>query len=437
MLKKVQAHIHQNLAFLNGKRLLVAFSAGLDSVVMSDILYQLGFDIGMAHCNFQLRGAASLSDETFAKEWAREKGVPFYRQRFDTVGFAKSNKLSIQEAARALRYEWFDQLRQREKFDHVLTAHHLDDELETFIINLSRGSGILGLSGIPICRGKIVRPLLPFSKEDLRRYAQHQKITWREDASNAEEKYLRNKIRHQIAPELKALHPDFLNQFKQSIEHLSQANTIFKDAIQSLRKQLFTEQEKGIWAIEIKAIQNLHPLSAYLYELFAPYGFTNTLDLSRLLTARSGKRLESEVYTLINSRGFLYLSKTPEKSPKSYLVYQENDKNKNLPIPLKISPITNVQKSLEKVIYLNPDKVKFPLTLRKAKDGDFFYPLGGNGKKKISKFFNDLHFHFFQKQNTWLLCNGEAVIWVVGHRSDKRFTTKISTTDTVLIKIVD
>jgi tRNA(Ile)-lysidine synthase len=230
MLTKFQHHIELNFPYLKEKKLLLAVSGGLDSMVLMHLFQELNYSIGIAHCNFQLRGKESDADENFVKLQAEKFQIPIFSTRFETEKFANTNKLSIQLAARKLRYDWFYQLLEEENYDYLLTAHHLDDQLETFLINLSRGTGIEGLTGIPATNDKIMRPLLPFSREEILAFAEENSLSWREDSSNASTKYLRNKIRHEVIPILKTLNPNFLPTFENTLEHLNQANALVNDA---------------------------------------------------------------------------------------------------------------------------------------------------------------------------------------------------------------
>ena len=216
MLKKLQNHIDQKLALLNNKKLIVAVSGGLDSMILLYLFKKLNFEIAIAHCNFQLRGLESFADQNFVKEYSIANDIPLFVTQFDTINFANDYKLSIQVAARNLRYNWFYELLETKKYDFILTAHHADDSLETFIINLSRGTGLGGLTGIPTQNDKIVRPLLIFSRQEIEDYAKENNIIWRNDSSNASDKYLRNKIRHYVVPQLKDLNPNFLESFQKT-----------------------------------------------------------------------------------------------------------------------------------------------------------------------------------------------------------------------------
>ena len=245
MVQKFKEHVAAAMPFLNGKKLLLACSGGLDSVVLAHLCKALKFDFALAHCNFSLRGTESDGDEDFVRELASTFEINVYVKQFDTEQYAEEQRLSVQMAARELRYKWFDELLQSKRYDYVLTAHHADDSLETFLINLSRGTGIEGLSGIPQVNGNVVRPLLPFSRNEIIEYAKSESIQWREDSSNTSVKYLRNKIRHEIVPGIKELNPTFLQNFQHTQHHLRQINDLVNNHLNELKSKLFQQRKRS------------------------------------------------------------------------------------------------------------------------------------------------------------------------------------------------
>ncbi|NNJ88373.1 MAG: tRNA lysidine(34) synthetase TilS, partial [Eudoraea sp.] len=291
-------HIEKNFPQLLSKPGIVACSGGVDSVVLAHLCTQTGMQISLAHCNFRLRGSDSEEDELFVKKLAEQLDIPQFITHFDTNEYAAAHKLSIQMAARELRYQWFAELMDKEELSWVLTAHHLDDSLETFLINLSRGTGIEGLSGIPPDSNGIIRPLLAFSRAEILQYAREQGIKWREDSSNEETKYLRNKIRHELVPVLKELHPTFLENFRKTQVFLSESAQILSDYTAQLKENLFVPYHQG-YKISISSLQELDPLRGYLYELFKEYGFHSWNVMEALLTAMSGKEIHSKTHRLI------------------------------------------------------------------------------------------------------------------------------------------
>ncbi|MCK0159712.1 tRNA lysidine(34) synthetase TilS [Allomuricauda sp. F6463D] len=411
--------------FLKGKKLLLACSGGVDSVVLAHLCISEGMDIALAHCNFNLRAEESDGDEDFVRRLAAQLGVEVFVACFKTADYAETQGISIQMAARELRYQWFAELLQAHSFDFVLTAHHADDSLETFLINLSRGTGIQGLSGIPKVNQHVVRPLLPFSEQEILDYAKSENVIWREDSSNASIKYLRNKIRHQIVPLLKELHPTFLQNFLKTQDNLQQTNDLLKHQLNELKTNLF-KPKNGAIEIRVSELEQLVPLEPYLFGLFHDYGFTQWEDVKGLLTAISGKHVVSSTHQLLKDRDCLILSELKPKKKESYPIYLE-DTPPNVPVNLKLEYVETIEKQGRNVVFLDKEKLNFPLVLRNWEKGDYFYPFGMQGKKKLSKFFKDEKMDLISKEKQWLLCSDNNIIWVVGKRADERFKVEDST----------
>lgn len=431
MLSKFQNQLSENLPFLKEKKLLLAISGGIDSVVLACLLEQLNYDISLAHCNFNLRGNESDGDEQFIRDFASKNDLELFVTSFDTESFAKDNKLSIQVAARQLRYIWFHQLLQENSLDYILTAHHLDDNFETFLINFTRGTGLEGLTGIPVQNDKIVRPLLTFSREEIEEFASENKIEWREDSSNASDKYLRNKLRHDVVPILKSLNPSFLNSFQDTLKHLEQSKSLAEDASVLVYKQVVTEKngQKFFRLFDLKRLPNFE---AYLFQWLQPFGFTAWKDISNLTEAQSGKFILSEKYRLSKDRDFLILEEIPKEDPTVYEI--EADAEISIPIKLKTETVSEAEKRTNPTeIYVDKETLKFPLNIRKWREGDYFCPAGIDGKKKVSKYFKDEKMSLSDKENTWLLLSEDQIVWVIGKRQDKRF--KIKNTTNQLLKI--
>lgn len=429
----MQDHLSKNLPFLKDSKLLVAVSGGLDSMVLVHLLKQLNYDIQLAHCNFNLRGEESNADAAVFVIFAKENNLKFHLTHFDTKRFASDHKLSVQVAARQLRYNFFEDTLREDKLDYVLTAHHLDDSIETFLINLTRGTGLEGLTGIPQQNGNIVRPLLPFTRDEILAYAKENNIQWREDSSNASDKYLRNKLRHDVVPMLKGLNPGFADSFGQTLEHLQQAQSLVEDASVLIYKKVVTEKEnqKHIDIVQLKRLPNY---KAYLYQWLSPFGFTAWEDIYALADAQSGKYILSQNFRLLKDRSVLILEPLHEEKDEIYEIAKGQLKIDE-PISLSLSITQTINKNAtKKTIFVDNQLINYPLFFRKWKDGDYFCPAGMNGqKKKISKFFKDEKFNLSEKENTWLLCSGEYIIWVVGHRADDRF--KVTETTNTILKI--
>ncbi|WP_268224138.1 tRNA lysidine(34) synthetase TilS [Sinomicrobium oceani] len=434
MLASFEEHIDKHFPFLRQARLLIAISGGIDSVVLARLCDQSGMKIALAHCNFHLRGADSDDDEEFVRKLGTILNVPVYTQHFDTRKYAAEKGMSIQLAARELRYAWFGRLLGEGKGAYLLTAHHADDSLETFLINLSRGTGIEGLSGIPAVNGKIIRPLLPFSRETLKGYLLEQQWTWREDVSNSDTKYLRNKIRHQMVPELKSLSPDFLKQFGRTQQHLAECGLIVENYIEGLRKDLF-RQEGDRRIVAVDKLEQLHPQETCLYYLFREFSFP-VAEIQKLLRAMSGKKITSEKFIMVRDREHLLIEPiAQEETGASYFFITDDIREIGYPVRLLFSEGDNDVINPGNGVTIDKDKLNYPLKLRKWEKGDYFYPLGMTNRKKLSKFFKDEKVPVLDKNNTWLLCSGDAIVWVIGYRLDNRFKVTAETVNTLKISI--
>ena len=431
MLTKFQHHIEQNFPQLKDKKLLLAVSGGIDSMVLLDLFYKLRFDICVVHCNFQLRGTESDADELLVREICQEGYIPYFIESFDTLEFAKENKLSIQLAARKLRYDWFQEIISL-GFDYVLTAHHLDDNVETFLINFTRGTGLEGLTGIPAQNGNIIRPLLPFSREEIENYANENRIQWREDLSNASDKYFRNKLRHNIVPILKELNTGFLDSFQNTLHHLQQAESLVNDASKLVYEKVVVEKENRL-EICLKPLLQFKNYKAYLDQWLKNYGFSAWNDIYDLVEAQSGKQVFSETHVLLKDREKLILSERKSTDKSEVFIIESIESKVNIPLKLRFSKAVNIFETHSNCIFVDENKFKFPLTIRKWQEGDYFYPSGMTGKKKLSKYFKDEKYSLIDKENQWLLCSEDQIVWVIGKRADNRFTSKETTQNSIKI----
>lgn len=429
MLQKFQNHINANFGFLKDKKLLLAISGGMDSMVLVHLFQKLNLNFALAHCNFQLRGAESDGDENFVAAYAKLNNIACFITKFDTSNYSKENKLSTQVAARNLRYNWFNEILEQEKFDYIVTAHHADDVAETFMINLSRGTGLDGLTGIPSQNGNIIRPMLPFSRKEIEAYVLENKLKWREDSSNASDKYLRNKIRHHVIPVFKEINESFLQSFQNTLEHLNQEQSLINDAVQMVYEKVVSEENLQL-KINISALLHYKNHKAYLYQWLNKYGFSAWNDVYNLIEAQSGKQILSEKYILLKDRDFLILSKKEKTNFEEIVIHSITEKT-NFPLKLTLCNQSDISNQLKNVIFVDENKIQFPLTIRKWKEGDYFYPFGMQGKKKVSKFFKDEKFTLFQKQDTWILESNNKIVWIIGYRADERFKTE-NTTQTII-----
>tara|TARA_R110001583_G_scaffold62499_4_gene183756 strand:+ start:340 stop:1698 length:1359 start_codon:yes stop_codon:yes gene_type:complete len=443
----LQKHLNQNLSFLKDKKLLIAISGGIDSVVLTHLLHSFNYDISLAHCNFSLRGKESNKDELFIKELGENLKIPTYTIQFDTEKYAAENGLSTQMAARDLRYNWFQEIALENNLDYVITAHHKDDILETLLINLTRGTGLDGLTGIPVINENIIRPLLPFSTNQILLYATKNKLIWREDETNVSTKYVRNKIRHKVIPFLKEINPNLLNTLSNTLENLKGSQQIVKDRIKNISENIVSIHENEIH-FNIEELKKLSNPKVYLYELLKDYNFSEWNDITDLLTAQSGKQIYSETHRLLKDRTILILSENTELKNATIFEIPENTSKTKNPIKLKFKVLdipfneyNDENKAFEELINdtintisIDYNKINFPLTIRKWQKGDYFYPIGLHGKKKLSKFFKDEKLSLIAKENTWLLCSNNDIVWVIGKRLDDRFKVTKTTSKILSIK---
>jgi tRNA(Ile)-lysidine synthase len=432
MLTKFQSHINENLPFLKKKKLLLATSGGIDSMVLLHLCHQLELDIRVAHCNFQLRSDESDEDEDFVKSQTDKLQIPIFIKKFDTKRNAEKEKSSIQVVARNLRYEWFNTLLINNDYDYILTAHHLDDSLETFLINFTRGSGLDGLTGIPEQNGTIVRPLLPFSRTEIEIFAKENNVEWREDSSNPSDNYLRNKLRHNVIPILKVLNPSLLHSFQNTISNLKQAQSLVDDASRIIYRKVVTDInfQKRINLTELIQLPNYH---AYLYQWLEPLGFSDWDSINDLATAQSGKQIHSQNHTLLKDRNELIVFPKQECEKTTLFLIEKKQNEIKFPLKMAFCNVDDILNQATNTIFVDEDKLQFPLEIRKWQEGDFFYPFGMNGKKKLSKFFKDEKFSLLDKSNTWLLCSDNQIVWVIEKRQDERF--KVAEETTKILKI--
>lgn len=427
-------HINKQLPFLKDSRLLLAISGGLDSVVLAHLCKKANLNFALAHCNFNLRPGDCDQDEAFVVTLADALDAEVFVQSFDTNAYSETYKISTQMAARDLRYAWFNDLKTLLKFDFVLTAHHADDVLETVLINLSRGTGLDGLTGIPEVNGAIVRPLLPFSRVELENYAKKNNIEWREDSSNASTKYLRNKLRHDIIPQLKDINPQFLSNFENTLSHLKASQAIVNESLELVLKEAVISTDSTTTTFRISVFQNLKATEAFLYEIFKDFGFNSGAAINELMHAQSGKQLLSDSHILLKNREELLLTlKSGNDDKESITITEGAERIKINSGTLVITEVDTITEHNANTVFVDKDKLEFPLTLRQWENGDYFYPLGMQGKKKLSKFFKDEKLSVLEKEKVELLCTNDAVIWVINMRLDTRF--KVTEKTTQILKI--
>ena len=435
MLSQINTFIEKHNLLHAGDNVIVGLSGGADSVALLHVLVRLNFSCIAAHCNFHLRGNESDQDEAFARQIANALRVPYYNIDFDTIGYAQQQHISVEMAARGLRYEWFEKLRMQNKSQAIAVAHHQDDSVETVLLNLIRGTGIRGLTGIHPKRDCIVRPFLETTRQEILNWCNQQGITYRTDSSNLSDKYTRNYIRLHLLPMLETINPSAKQAIARSAGHLSDVETIYSDFIEKERQRLMDTQRR----IRISDLMQSVAPQTVLYELLKPFGFTRLLSESvyHSLTGESGKIFysHSSNYQIVKDRDFLLLSEKRTIEETIYTI-QTNDSIET-PIRLKTQQSKNtndyqIDKS-KTVATFDFDKLIFPLTLRTWRKGDWFVPFGMRGRKKLSDYFNDRKFDRNRKEQTWLLCSGSDIIWIIGERIDNRYKINKSTKNMLTI----
>ena len=442
MITAFKNHLNTQFKELTTSPFLLACSGGIDSVVLAHLCSQCGLTFALSHCNFNLRGAASAADAQFVSNLALELGVPVFQTSFDTNAYIKTHKVSIQMGARTLRYDWFDQLIKTYEYQYILTAHHREDAIETMFINLSRGTGIEGLLGIPQKRDYIRRPLISFAKSDLLAFANDNQILWREDSSNASTAYLRNKIRHEVLPLMADLHPTALENMMQTQLHLKESSQLASLYLKQLKKEFCHTIDNEIH-ITIDLLCATPHVLAVIYGLFSSYGFNDANAVLDLCQRENGKKLVSSSHLLLKDRSTLILTPllTPSEASciaeESVSIYPGELGIKD-PIQLSISKTKEVSNTPhKKLIFVDEDTIAYPLQLRHPRVGDLFFPNGMKGKKRVSKFLRDEKLNVISKASIWLLTDAkDQIIWVVGYRADRRFASKLNTDKSLCFKIL-
>ena len=426
MLEQFRKYINDNHLINKGDRILVALSGGVDSMVLAELLRREGCDITFAHCNFHLRGAESDGDEQFVREYAERLGVKLFVKQFDTMEFVENQKVSVEMAARELRYAWFDELL-NSGFNKLALAHHADDQIETFFINLLRGSGIKGLKAIQPCNGMYIRPLLWASREEIKKFAIENDIQWREDSTNSDTVYLRNKIRHDLMPVFDSVKPDAREKILESVTHLAAENQLYRELlkekisqIETINGELHSIDKSSLKQIVIPTEgRNLIQLKQLLFEYIRSFGFSFSQceSVFAALDGEPGKELYSNDYQLVVEKDSIEIFPIDLERTRHALSQQ-----------VAIQPV-RTRHALFQLITDNPniaqldyDTLKLPLKTRFWQQGDRFRPLGMRGTKLVSDFFNDLNFTAFQKKTTPILVDSDDnIVWIVGYRIDDRF----------------
>jgi len=424
--------------FSAGDKIIVALSGGRDSAVLLHLLNSSGYKVAAAHCNFQLRGEESEEDEKFVEKYCGSLNVKLYKTRFATSEYAEKHGISIQMAARDLRYEWLEKIRSVEGYDLIAIGHNLNDSVETLLINLIRGTGLKGLTGIKEKTERVIRPLLFASREIIDQYIRENRLEYREDSSNSETKYTRNKIRHNVLPIFRDINPSFLESIDETTEHLSSAWDIYKSAIREKKNEIVKGTESR-YRISTDSLSSLQHRETWIFEIFRDWGFgrLQAKEISDLLKSPSGKQLHSDTHTITRDRTKLLITVKSKKSPGKIIEIKSPEELKDSFLTDNAEIIKADKFSLisdNNYACLDASMISFPITIRKWKEGDYFYPLGMKGRKKISDFLVDIKVPLPDKDSIYVLEMNGKIIWVAGYRIDNRFRVKTSSTDILLIR---
>ena len=422
--RDVEKFIDQKSLFERCDKVLVALSGGADSVALLRVLDALGYQCECAHCNFHLRGEESNRDEAFVQQLCQKFDIPLHVTHFDTTDYAHTKRISIEMAARELRYQWFETLRQSIGASVIAVAHHRDDSVETFLLNLIRGTGINGLKGIAPKNGYVVRPLLQESRENILDYLQHLNQEYVTDSTNLKDEYMRNKIRLNLLPLMKELNPSVSESIAATAERLADAALIYNKE----REMAIQKVMKGEKVISISALLDETAPSSLLFELLHPYGFNSSQikDIYQSLFGQSGRRFHSSQWEVLRDRDSLILHSFNGEEINHIpptLTYETVDITPDFIIPRD-----------KHIACLDADKVTLPLTVRKWQAGDKFTPLGMKGKKNVSDYLTDRKFTLFQKEHQYVACQGDKIVWLIGERIDNAYRIDADSKRAVIVR---
>jgi tRNA(Ile)-lysidine synthase len=416
---------------------LLAVSGGIDSTVLCQLSRQAGLSFAIAHCNFNLRGEESERDEAFVQSLSNKYGVEFFVKKFDTTAYAAENKQSIQEAARTLRYQWFDEVRNANGFAYTLLAHHADDNIETLLINFFRGTGLEGLSGMPVEKAEAhcLRPMLGIRRKDIEAFAKEENLSWIEDSSNTSSKYTRNFFRNELIPQLRSIYPQVEENLLRNIERFGQATHLYSQCVDELKKKVCEVRGEEVHIPVRKLLKYKH--TSLIYEIIKDYGFGEGAvgEVLKLAEAESGKYIAADRYRIIRHRRWFIIA--PKTVTAQMFVIEKGDSLLHFDEwQLSVKRVNQqgvLLNTSPAVAQLDAHEIEYPLLLRKWKAGDYFYPLGMKKKKKLARFFIDQKLSKTEKEKVWVLESHKRIVWVVGHRIDDRFQLTAKTTEVLLL----
>jgi tRNA(Ile)-lysidine synthase len=440
MLQRFIKNIEDNHLFAPNDTILVGVSGGIDSVVLLDLLDKAGYSIGIAHCNFRLRAGDSDADEDLVENLAVKYDKTLYKNSFDTKEYSEENGISVEMAARELRYNWFEEIRFKHHYNWISVAHHRDDQLETFFLNLARGTGLSGLTGMKPVNGKIVRPLLFASRKEITEYSKKNFLDYREDASNENTEIQRNKIRHMVIPLMEELNPSFRDGLIKTMGNLHDVNKIQLAEIRNAWERIALRKGNDYY-LSIAELKLLDPLITYLYEFLKPFHFKTEVvgEIVSSLDSISGKQFLSRSNRLVRDRESLIVTSLVSDDRRIYYL-DESTSELSSPLKMKVSIIERKYKyeipDSPRTACIDIDKVQFPLIIRHWEKGDYFKPLGMSGIKKLSDFFVDQKMSLPEKENAWILANGEQVAWIIGKRLDDRFKITSKTKNILMLELI-
>jgi tRNA(Ile)-lysidine synthase len=441
LLTGFKEYIDRERLFTAGEKILLAVSGGADSVVMAHLFHTAGFSFAIAHCNFQLRGQESERDEQFVNQLGAAYNVAVHKIRFDTEAYVSKHRVSVQVAARELRYEWLEDTRNTHGYTFIATAHHMQDNVETVLMNFCKGTGLAGLHGILPRQGVIIRPLLFAQKDEILAYVEKHALAFVEDSSNITDKYTRNFFRHRVLPPIQEAYPGAVQHMGGTIDRIREAELLYQEAVARHRKRLL-EQKGNTFMVPVLKLQKTQPLHTIAYELFRTFGVTpaQTGQVLELLQSESGRYVVTPTHRIIRNRQWLLITPQAQQDADHIVIEKEQTHvhaaGGHLKLRVQERDVLGVIPSAANIACLDSKHIRYPLVLRRWKQGDYFYPLGMDKKKKLSRFFIDQKLSLPQKEQVWVLESAKRIVWIAGMRIDNRFKITESTKEVLCLEMI-